>query len=393
MDKIKVLHVTSTPRGIGGVERLLLDMARHYDLTRFSVAHCNLFDQAGGAGLFPTALRATGLPYFQIDGHRWYDLPKILRDLSSLIRRENFDVVHLHMVHATILGGLVGRSSPRSHVVVTKHYTYDLVDSVGPRLLDRLFTNRADAVAAVSHHVARDLLGHGAPEAKITVIHNGTDLDSFDRRAAEPLHQLGSRRGLLIGCLGSLHPRKGHQYLIRAMPHVLVEFPNVHLVVWGEGSERKRLEQLSSRLNAEHAVTFAGFAANVPAALRQIHLFVHPSVGEAFGIAILEAMAAGKAVVATDVQGIPEIVAHGVTGLLVPPDPIAIAQALCRLLKNAHEREKMGRAARVRVAQQFDIRKTVRSYEQLYEAIAGSTRVDGREEGRGSRLPGRGSPH
>ncbi|HVM38989.1 MAG TPA: glycosyltransferase [Sphingomicrobium sp.] len=368
MRQVRILHLTSTPAGIGGVERLLLDLAPHYDRARVHVAHCNLFDQAQGSGRFPTALKATGLPYVEIEGSRWHHLPGIIGQLLAAIRRERIDVLHLHMVHATIVGGLVALLSPGLSVVVTKHYVYRALASRMLRLLDRLSTNRADAIVAVSGHVRDDLVAHGAQRAKSEVIHNGMDLEAFDRQAAAPSQPLARQEGgALIGCVGNLNPIKGHEYLVRAMPRVLQRFPTARLVMIGEGGAKAELEALARALGVEGAVIMAGFRGDVPAVMRQIDICVQPSLQEAFGIVLLEAMAAARPVVATGVEGIPEIVVDGTTGLLVPPrDPEALAKAICALLQDGEARRAMGSAGRSRVEQRFDIRTTVRAYEELY---------------------------
>ena len=375
MRKIKILHLTSTPHGIGGVERLLLDMAAHYDRDRFSVAHCNLFDETGGEGPFPTALRATGLPCFEIEGRRWNDVPRLVRELVRLIRREQIDVLHLHMVHATIVGGLTAWLLNPARVVLSKHYQYAMLSGRFARLLDRTFTNRAEAVAAVSQCVQRDLVRHGMAPGRTRVIYNGIDLKMFDRRAAEKTPLARDGGGPLLACLGSLHPVKGQEFLLRAMPDILRQHPGARLFLIGEGRERARLEQMRESLGIRDVVMMPGFQRNVPAILPQIDLCVHPSVDEAFGLVLLEAMAAGKAVVATSVGGIPEIVAEGRTGLLVPPrDPAALARAVCTVLADPEQRANMGAAGRARVEQEFTIQKTMRDYETLYSQLMGNAR-------------------
>lgn len=372
MRKIKVLHVTSTPQGIGGVERLLLDMASHYDLDRFSVCHCNLFDESGGGGPFLIGLRASGLPCFEIGGNRWNHLPHMIGKLRSLIEAEQIDVLHLHMVRATIVGGLASLMPNRAKVLVSKHYRYAMLSSALPRRLDRFVTNRADAVAAVSHSVEEDVIRHGLATSKIRVVHNGIDLKSFDRLSVEGKGSaIHDSSGPLLACLASLHPLKGHEYLLRAMPEILRSYPTAKLLIVGEGAERARLEQLIQSLGIRDAVMMHGFEPNIPALLPGIDLCVHPAVDEAFGLVLLEAMAGRKAVVATNVGGIGEIVANGETGQLVPPrDPDAIASAVCALLAEPKRSERMGAAGRRRVEQDFTMEKTVRSYERLYEELA-----------------------
>jgi glycosyltransferase involved in cell wall biosynthesis len=348
-------------------------MAPHYDRDRFSVTHCNLFDETGGAGPFPAALKATGLPLVEIAGCRSRDVLRIVRQLRKMMESGRTDVLHLHMARATIVGGLASLFNHHSKVLVSKHYRYASLRGRGQRMLDRLFTNRADAVAAVSKAVRGDLVRHGASAEKVRVVHNGIDLHRFDERTAQVLSpDIPTAEGPLLGCFGSLHPLKGHEFLFRAMPAILRAHRSARLLLVGEGTERDRLHRLARSLGIEHAVTMTGFHENVPAVMRRVDLCVHPSIDEAFGLVLLEAMAAGKAIVASAVGGVGEIVADGDTGVLVPPrNPDALAGAICTLLDDADARERMGQAGRARVEAEFTIEQTVRSYESLYgELIA-----------------------
>jgi glycosyltransferase involved in cell wall biosynthesis len=163
---------------------------------------------------------------------------------------------------------------------------------------------------------------------------------------------------------------KGQEYLLKAMRDILRSFPAARLLIAGEGAERPRLQQLVETLGIGDAVMMPGFEPKIPAMLRRLDLCVHPAVDEAFGIVLLEAMAARKAVVATNVGGVGEIVADGETGLLVPPcDPDAIARAVCTLLGDPTRRERMGNAGRNRVEREFTVQRTVRSYERLYDEL------------------------
>jgi glycosyltransferase involved in cell wall biosynthesis len=376
MRRLRILHVTSTPRGMGGVERLLVDMAPHYDLTQFDVRHCNLFDATGGEGPFPRALKATGLAYVGIEGERWSHLPLVARSLRAMVREQAIDILHLHMAHATVLAGLVGRANPGTKLIVSKHYTYEMIESAPLKMLDAWATNGADAVTAVSHYVGRDLLSHGTRAERMRVIWNGIDLAGFDRRSEQPARPVRREPDdLLIGCAGNLHPRKGHRYIVGAMPAVLHRFPNARLIIWGDGEDRGNLDGLSRSLGVNHAIDFLGFSENVPAALGQIDLLVQPSLQEAFGIVILEAMAAARPVVGTRVGGIPEIIVDGTTGRLVnAQDSEAMARAICWILEDANRRTELGRSGRARVEEEFQIGKTVKAYERLYSDL-GSERL------------------
>lgn len=370
MKMLKVLHLTSTKYGIGGVEKLLLDMSGKYDSKRFEVSYCNLFCDANGKGVFPTMLRERNLKVFDIKGKRWKELPRIVFDLVRLIRKERFDIVHLHMLQATSIGGLAARIAGHSKVVITKHHTFE--SSKQPpfvKKLETLFTKNADCIAAISEYVRDDMIALSVPAEKISIICNGTDVNAFDERAREePKSRFPDSP--VLGTVGSLTERKGHEYLFKAMPIIAKQFPNVCLLVVGEGPEKESLKKLADEFGLESTIIMVGFQENVAPLLKQLDLYVHPSIHEPFGIAILEAMTAGKCVVATAVEGIPEIVIEGESGFLVPPeDPAKLAEVICRALNNIDKIREMGANGRKRVEKVFNIESTVGKYQDLYEIV------------------------
>ena len=373
MRRIKVLHLTSTRYGIGGVEKLLLDMSDKYDSAKFEVSYCNLFCDAQGKGVFPTALRNRGLKFFQINGNTWRDVPSMSIELLRLLKSQRFDIVHLHMLQATIVGGFATKFARGSRVVVTKHYTDDMLkQSSVVKRLDNLFTKRANRIAAISNNVKRDMVDLGIPEAKIKVIYNGTDIMAFDSRSQQKSSFNVSKDlgPFLIGTVGSLTERKGHRYLFQAMSSIRKKNPHAHLIVIGEGPEKERLEKMRVALGLESAITMLGFQENVAPILKQLDVYVHPSVQEPFGIAVLEAMAAGKCVVATAVGGVPEIVVQGETGYLVPAqNSDQLSSAISAAFANWKNTVRMGKNGRNRVLEMFDIDVTVRGYENLYQEV------------------------
>lgn len=127
MKKIKVLHLTSTPKGLGGAEKLLIDMADKYDRSRFEVSYCNLFSEDPANSLFEAALQKKGVVVHSISGKRLFDIPSVVFGLRKLIVQEGFDILHTHLLHATIIGAAVASTIHRLKVVVTKHYTQDLI--------------------------------------------------------------------------------------------------------------------------------------------------------------------------------------------------------------------------------------------------------------------------
>src|SRR5687767_1240644 len=129
---LRVLHLTSTRYGIGGVESLLLAAADKYDTGQFSVAYCNLFCDSDGDGRYPSALKERNLPFFHVPGRSWSALPGLLAHLTRLLRRERFDVLHMHMLQATLVGQVAARMARVPTTIITRHYTDDVYTAKGP---------------------------------------------------------------------------------------------------------------------------------------------------------------------------------------------------------------------------------------------------------------------
>jgi glycosyltransferase involved in cell wall biosynthesis len=175
----------------------------------------------------------------------------------------------------------------------------------------------------------------------------------------------------LLCTVGSLVRWKGHADLIAAFALALKRDDSLRLLIVGDGPERGSLERIARDLEVADRVTFAGFRAEVPAILRSADIYVHAALDEALGVAILEAMAAGKPVIATAVGGVLDIIPNATVGLLVPPaDPAAMADAIHRLSADPGQREQMGRRGRQHVVDNFSIQAVVARYETLYETLA-----------------------
>ncbi len=370
MKKIKVLHLTSTRYGIGGVEKLLLDMSEIYDLSNFEFLYCNLFCDQNGDGAFPLALRAKGLKQFNINGSRMINLPRIVFELAKLIKLENVDVIHTHMLQATIIGQLVAMLFRRGKRIVTRHYTdVEVVNRRIYYILDKYVTQRCSDVIAVSNSVKRDLMFQGISESRISVVHNGIDLTGFDNAASQSADILPKLKEntYIVGCVGSLMKRKGHDWLIKAFSLVLKHHENARLLIAGEGPEYANLKNLTKQLRLENEVRLIGFHGEIPKFLKEIDLFVQPSRSESFGISVLEAMAAEKCVIASNTGGIPEIVIDGQTGILVEPGNVKeLANAISEVMSNPSKYKQFGHAGRNLVETKFNVANTVKGYQSAY---------------------------
>ncbi len=241
--------------------------------------------------------------------------------------------------------------------------------------LDRMCTAMSHRVIAVSEQTARVMLEEEhARLDKIVVIHNGMNRA---RAIAPPAGQLACLRAELglaghavLACVARLHPEKGHTHLFSALAKLRSRVARpVTLLVCGEGPSREAYEAEVSRLDLADAVRFLGYRHDVPAILCLADVVVLPSVAEAFGIVLVEAMALARPIVATTAGGIPEVVEEGRQGLLVPPgDADALASAIGRILQDRAFGEALGAAGPARAAG-FTFEQMVARYEAAYERL------------------------
>jgi glycosyltransferase involved in cell wall biosynthesis len=240
-------------------------------------------------------------------------------------------------------------------------------------LLDMVTARLTDGVIVVSEAVRQFAIADlKIPDNKIDVVYNGitslpvvVDVESIRRIRAE----IGLRSdSSVVACVASLKEVKGHKYLLQAMPLILRDVPNAQFLIIGDGPLQPELRSLATALGIADKVCFAGLREDVRTILPAIDILVQPSLQETFSLAILEAMAAEKTVVATKVGGIPELVEDGRTGLLVPPEnPSAIAQAVVSLLTSPDKSRMFGVAGGQRLREFFTDEKMVRRHEEIYE--------------------------
>lgn len=280
--------------------------------------------------------------------------------LRRLIPREAYDVVHFHTKRAHALALALGRLHDGPRYVVTRRMDYPIKPGWYTRCL---YNRKVDGVVAISRKIAQVLVAGGVRAEKIRVIHSGVDPDSFPTL---PESRSG-RGGIVIGTVAVLEERKGHRFLLEAATALKAQGYRLRYRFAGEGTHRRPLEKIVREAGLGEDVEFAGFVADIPKFLSSVDLFVLPSLYEGLGVSVLEAMAAGKPVVASRTGGIPEIVMDRVTGVLVPPgDPPALARAISELLSHNGLRRVMGARGRERVLKNFTLAETAKKNENFY---------------------------
>jgi glycosyltransferase involved in cell wall biosynthesis len=287
--------------------------------------------------------------------------------LRRLIRRMAYDIVHFHTKRAHALALWLPRGKRRPRYVVTRRMDYPVPRSW---YTSYLYNQRVDGVVAISETIADVLRTAGVDSKKIRRIASGIDPEKFAAIGA----RAGDPEGItVVGCLASLERRKGHQYLLEAAALLKSQGLKIHCQVAGDGPLRAELEAEASRLGIADEVRFLGFITDTAQFLAGVDMLAMPSLYEGLGVAALEAMAAGKPVVAAKVGGLSESIVDGITGFLVPPqDSDALAAAIARLIRSASLGASMGRQGRERVRQIFSLQAMARENESYYRELLGA---------------------
>ena len=290
--------------------------------------------------------------------------------LAGFVQAHGIDIVHAHAARDYHLASVVVRLASRARLVLTRHTLFPL------RPINKPILKNTARVIAVSDAVAESLRRCSVVEpSKIMVVHNGIDTDRFDGLVGGSA-RVGDGR-MLVGTVGHLAPIKGHDVFIRAAASIAARRRDVRFVVIGEDKSpqmmnRRSLESLVDELGLNGIVDLPGWRGDMPTALASLTLFVSAARSEPFGLAIVEAMAAGLPVVAAASEGAVEIIEDGVSGKLVPADdPEALAQAINDLLDDPHERSRLGTNARLAARERFSLQRMASDTERVYREVLG----------------------
>ncbi|MDZ4683676.1 MAG: GT4 family glycosyltransferase PelF [Planctomycetaceae bacterium] len=348
---LRVCHVSLTLK-TGGLERILADLARHH-----SPEVCQpTFIAIREVGRFADEIRGHGCVVHQLQPAGRIGQ---IREMARLFREEQIDIVHTHNTYPHLYASVAARWAGVPVVIQTRH-GQRAGHGWKSRVSYRWAAHLVDRVVAVSEDAARLCVDvDGLPTRKVQRIWNGIDLDQFEYSgpATKPVAIAVAR----------LSAEKDFPTLLRAMALASQQMPDLQLQIVGEGPERTKLESLTRELGLTSRVEFLGERRDVPELLKQAGFFVTASLTEGISLTLLEAMAVGLPVVATDVGGNPEIVEDNITGLLAPAgQPDALAAAMVNMARNSSSWPTMGRAGRDRVCEWFDVRRMAADYEALY---------------------------
>ena len=360
---LKIVHVVLSLQP-GGLERLVCDLSVSTSRSGSEVLVCCLDVD----GKLSDSLRRAGVRVLVVKRRPGLDASLILR-LARLFRRERVGVVHTHGLDPMLYAGWAARLAGIPGRVHTQHATMLEAADWRRRLKFRVAARAFHKIVAVSARTHDIVLAHHHAAAQVVTIANGVDERRF--AAAVPHQALpvvpGERRDLVIGTVARLAPEKALDRLLDVFAIVRQTRPRVRLIIVGDGPERGRLEALVDRLGIRPAVSFLGHQDNVERILQQFDVFVLSSLTEGIPLALLEAMAAGIPVVATAVGGVPEVVGHAESGLLVSPeDPRSLLHAIVDLLDHPEKRASLGTKAAARIRDKFSLSRMAADYRKLY---------------------------
>lgn len=371
MRKTNVLHLINELEP-AGAETLLLNTVRHFDKEKFSLTIAYFL----GPGTLAPEMRHAGAEVVDFSRGGKVD-PLFLARLINFVWENDIDIIHTHLIQASLIGRFVANLLGVRPLLSTRHFGYDHKETGIMRRLERLSAPMDSLILAVSEPV-RDyvVFKEGCRSERVEVLHNAIDTRLFKMRRSSDA-ATGNPKTPVIGAVGRLHPQKGYDTLLEGALRVLREMPSSRFKIVGEGELLKPLQRRAEQLGISEAVGFMGQRppAEIPDILAGFDVFVQTSNWEAFGIAIVEAMACGLPVVATNVEGVVDIIDDGVDGLLIPPkDPRALADRILRLLCDPELRRRIGAAARRKVEANFDIREMTARMARIYQELLNGAR-------------------
>lgn len=375
-EKIRIAYILPTEVR-GGVEEHVLSLVKGIDRTRFQtfiVASPKLLESLR-QDLEPG--ETVEMPLRICSLRDW----RSMASFSRFLKTNRIHLVNTHMFIATFYYAPIARLAGVPVLLETTHLMEKWRLGKGflrrnSFVIDRFFYLLLDKVLAVSHACKRDLATmKRVPFDKIAVVHNGRDLASFDPDRIDCRGELRREFNygpdeIVFGVFARLDHQKGHRYLFEAVSRLKVGGIRVNILCVGDGALREELSLQCRELGIVDRIAFAGFRKDIPALLSMVDVTVLPSLYEGLPLCVIESLAMGKPVIATAIDGTPEIIIPQKTGLLVPArDPQALVEAIRYALENPNAMKLLGENGRRFVQDMFSLQRQVRETEVLYEAL------------------------
>ena len=374
MDKKPRILLVIDEANVGGGQRHVLWLAEGLVRDGYEIAVA-----CERQGYLVDELRSIGIRHLPVDLGNHFSA-KSLFHLIRLIREFDPTIVHTHGGTAGVYGRIAARYLNRT-TVHTYHGIHYLHFEAGwmKRIylfLEQFLLRWTDATICVANSDLHLALSHNlAKHARAFVVVNGINARQFGP-SAEPSKRkrVSNRRVTVIGTIGRLHEQKGHRYLIQAAGEIAKLSAPIEFRIVGDGNLRSELELQVQTLGLQNVIRFLGSRTDITAQLAQMDLFVLPSLWEGLPLVLLEAMSAGVPIIASNVDGVSEILEDGKDALLVPPrDPHTLAMAIVKLIRNKKEARHLATNALRKISKRFDVKDMVRQTERVYRTILKSS--------------------
>jgi glycosyltransferase involved in cell wall biosynthesis len=368
-----VLHLISS-EGHYGAENMLIALARNLSQlgcrcvvgvfrdSRFQ--HTEVAEQAWRQGLTVEIVSCHG---------KW-DWNAVVQ-IRKLLVKHRVDVLHPHGYKSDVYAYLAALPNRVALLATSHNWPSRLLSMRAYAAVDRLVLRTFDKVIVVSDVVAQTLRSWGVAPGKISKIANGADVEIFRRATPTLGNEVAPADHSLVGFVARFVPEKGGAVLLYSAKQVLAAFPKTTFVLVGAGPSRKAWEAIATQLEIDEHVVFAGQREDMPGVYASLDIVVLPSLVESMPMCLLEAMAAGRPVIATRVGAVPELVVPEQTGLLLDPGDVdGLARAIAGLLANPQLAYRLGENGRAYVAQHFSAQAMAGNYIEQYESVLASRR-------------------
>jgi glycosyltransferase involved in cell wall biosynthesis len=358
--RFNILYTTSFGNMMGGGQGSLYYLIRYMNKDIFHpIVLCP------GEGELAEKMRGAGAEVMFFDvGRIRYLNPLVIKKFISLIKEKQIALIHTDSTTETFYCGIAAR-------IMRIPLIWHIRTSEGEWFLDRILSLLSTQLLLVANAISQRFEWLKDTQ-KVVVIYNGIDLEEFDHFSATPSIREEfniNKETVLLGCIGRIEKRKGQEYLVSAMRHI----DNAKLILVGRGREEdiNKIKMLCNDFNIADRIIYVGYRDDILSMIKEIDILVFPTIsGEGFPRVILEAMAAGKPIVATDNAGNPEAVVDGLTGYIVPTGDIpALVERIDLLIADKKKREGMGRTGRKRVEESFTIQQHADKIMKLYLEI------------------------
>lgn len=362
--KLKILYMI-TGLKLGGAEIQLLNMVKNINRDLFDCSILYIKGEPDIEGDFNNL-------NIKVYNNSIYSLFNPIKyvEIFRIIKNNDFDILHTHLIHCNLIGRVIGRLAGVKSIINSEHNTSNWQkNNFFLIILYKITLKYVDIIHCISNSVKTKITDKiDIDNKKLRIVYNGINMNHFITKQEGIKKELFSIEPYpVLGCVSRLDKRKGLEYLIRAIKILKNTYKNIKLLLVGEGSEKKSLTKLVNDLKLEEQILFVGKTNETKKYLQALDVFVLPSLQEGLSIAIIEAMAAGVPVIASNVNGIPEVVTNNLDGILIDPqDEYKIAKAVEKLINNKTFRDSLVENAYEKVKVKFDIKNIVNEFQDLY---------------------------